>query len=328
METQLLEGQKAIELGAKLINSGDVVIFPTETVYGLGADAFNVEAVKKIYLAKGRPSDNPLIVHVSNKDQIRSLVSEISDNAQKLIDEFMPGPITIIMPKQDSIPKEVTGGLNTVGIRMPSHKVAREFIEACGCPIAAPSANVSTHISPTNSKDVYEDMKGRVPLIIEGGDCQVGIESTIVDMTSEVPTVLRPGGITPQMIADVLGTCETFKGEVLVAKAPGMKYKHYAPSCTMVVASTKEAMIKEYDAKQKEGFNPILIVRKSWQENLDKRRFISVGDTDDEVMHYIFAKMHDAQKVSNYIICQDFGTEGKNASVMNRVNKAAAGVRV
>ena len=265
---------------------------------------------------------------IQNKQQIKSLVSEISDKAQILIDTFMPGPITIIMPKQDNIPNEVTGGLETVGIRMPSHPVAKAFIDACNCPIAAPSANVSTHISPTNSKDVYEDMKGRVPLIIEGGDCQVGIESTIVDMTQDVPTVLRPGGITPQMIADVLGACETFKGEVIVAKAPGMKYKHYAPSCPMVVATTKEAMIKCYDDKIKDGKNPILIVRKSWQDNLDKRRFISVGDTDDEVMHYIFAKMHDAQKVSDYIICQDFGDEGKNASVMNRVLKAAAGVKI
>ena len=157
METKLLEGIEAIDLGAKLILDGEVVVFPTETVYGLGADAFNVDAVKKIYLAKGRPSDNPLIVHIWDKSQIKDLVSNISETANKLIDAFMPGPITIIMPKAESVPKEVTGGLNTVGIRMPSHKVANAFLKACNKPIAAPSANVSTHISPTTAEDVYED---------------------------------------------------------------------------------------------------------------------------------------------------------------------------
>lgn len=328
METKILEGQEAIKEGAKLIKEGNIVIFPTETVYGLGANAFNEEAVKKIYIAKGRPSDNPLIVHVANKEQIKDLVTEISDKAQLLIDKFMPGPITIIMPRAKIVPNVVTGGLDTVGIRMPEHKVAREFIAACGCPIAAPSANVSTHISPTNSKDVYEDMAGRVPLIIEGGPSNVGIESTIVDMTTDVPTILRPGGITPKMVADVLGACATFKGEVVVAKAPGMKYKHYAPSCDMVVATSIESMLKEYDNQKQKGKNPILLVRKSWQEGLGGRRFILVGDSDDEVMRNIFAVMHEAQKISDYIICQDFGEEGKNASVMNRVNKAAGGIRI
>ena len=328
METKLLEGQQAIELGAQLIKDGQVVVFPTETVYGLGANAFNVDAVKKIYEAKGRPSDNPLIVHIYSKDQIPSLVSEINQNAKILIDTFMPGPITIIMPKAPSIPKEVTGGLDTVGIRMPSHKVANAFLKACDCPIAAPSANVSTHISPTNAEDVYEDMQGRVPLIIQGGASEVGIESTIIDMTQDIPTILRPGGITQEMIAAVLGACESFKGKVTVAKAPGMKYKHYAPLCPMVIAETFESMIKEYNDKKAKGFNPIIIARDDVIKKLNGERYIDVGLNADETMRNIFASMHEGQRIADYIICQDFGTDGKNASVMNRVNKAAGGVRV
>lgn len=328
METKLLEGLDAINLGAKLILDGEVVVFPTETVYGLGADAFNVDAVKKIYLAKGRPSDNPLIVHIWDKSQIKDLVSYISETANKLIDAFMPGPITIIMPKADSVPKEVTGGLNTVGIRMPSHKVANAFLKACNKPIAAPSANVSTHISPTTAEDVYEDMKGRVPLIIQGGPSDVGIESTIIDTTTDIPTILRPGFITQEDIANVLGVCESFKGKVTIAKAPGMKYKHYAPSCTMVIAESFESMIKEYDSKKAEGMNPIIIARDDVIQKLNGQRYIDVGVDATQTMRNIFRAMHEGQKIADYIICQDFGQDGKNGSVMNRVNKAAGGVRV
>ena len=328
METKLLEGTSAIDLGAKLILDGEVVVFPTETVYGLGADAFNADAVKKIYIAKGRPSDNPLIVHIYDKSQINDLVSYIPDMAQKLVDAFMPGPITIIMPKADSVPTEVTGGLQTVGIRMPSHKVANAFLRACKTPIAAPSANVSTHISPTTAEDVYEDMKGRVPLIIQGGASDVGIESTIIDTTAEIPTILRPGFITQEDIAKVLGVCESFKGQVTIAKAPGMKYKHYAPLCPMVIAESFESMIKEYAKKKEEGFNPIIIARDDVIQKLQGQRYIDVGVDATQTMRNIFRAMHEGQNIADYIICQDFGQDGKNASVMNRVNKAAGGVRV
>lgn len=328
MNTKLLEGKEAIELGAQLIKDGEVVVFPTETVYGLGANAYDANAVKKIYEAKGRPSDNPLIVHIYDKNQIKDLVSSISQEAQLLINEFMPGPITIIMPKADSIPKEVTGGLNTVGIRMPSHPIANAFLRACDLPIAAPSANVSTHISPTTAEDVFEDMNGRVPLIIQGGASQVGIESTIIDTTTTIPTILRPGYITQEDIANVLGVCESFKGEVTVAKAPGMKYKHYAPLCPMVIAETQESMIREYDRVKLDGLNPIIIARDDVIKTLAGRRYIDVGVDASETMRNIFSAMHKGQKIANYIICQDFGSDGKNASIMNRINKAAGGVRV
>lgn len=328
METELLTGKIAIEKGAKLIQQGNIVVFPTETVYGLGANAFDSNAVNKIFIAKGRPNDNPLIVHISSKDQIRDLVSNISEAAQKVIDEFMPGPITVIMEKSQKVPNEVTAGLQTVGIRMPVHPVAQEFIKACNTPIAAPSANTSTKISPTKAIHVYEDMKGKVPLIIEGGDCQVGIESTIIDMSTEHPTILRPGAITEEMLAKVLGSVVTFKGKVIVAKAPGMKYKHYAPNCPMVVADSIESMISEYDKKLNDNAKPILICKSCHKNLILDRRYIDVGNTEDEVLRNIYSALHEGEKLSNYIICEDFGNEGKYASVMNRLNKSSGGIRV
>lgn len=224
MQTLVLKGEDAIEKGAALIASGEVVAFPTETVYGLGADAFNESAVKKIFAAKGRPSDNPLIVHIADVSGLDGLVEDVSDGAKAVMEKFMPGPITVIMKKSANVPLSVTAGLETVGIRMPSHMVARAFIKRCGTPIAAPSANRSTHISPTSAEHVFEDMDGRIPLIIDGGECEVGIESTILDMSTGVPTILRPGAITAEMLAGVLGAVKTFTGKVVVAKAPGMKY--------------------------------------------------------------------------------------------------------
>lgn len=326
-DTRILNGIKGISEAAKLINNGSVVVFPTETVYGLGANAFNENAVKKIFEVKGRPQDNPLIIHISSKDQIPELVEEITPFAQKIIDKFMPGPITVIMKKKKIVPDVVTAGLDSVGIRMPMHKMARKFIEKCNCPIAAPSANISTHISPTNAIDVYEDLKGKVDIILDGGNCSVGIESTIVDMTKDIPIILRPGGVTMKKIVDTIGVCQNFKGEVKIALAPGMKYKHYAPNCDMVIAK-KTSIISEYEKQIKLGKNPIIICENSIAKSLSKQRYISVGKSGKEIMKNIFATMHEAQKISDYIICQDFGTRGVRSSVMNRVLKASGGVIV
>ncbi|MEG2414158.1 MAG: L-threonylcarbamoyladenylate synthase [Clostridia bacterium] len=328
METKIMSGQQAFEAGAKLINAGEVVVFPTETVYGLGANAFDAEAVKKIFLAKGRPSDNPLIVHICDKSQIADIVAVVTEQAQKVIDAFMPGPITVILPKANSIPYSVTAGLETVGIRMPSHEDARKFIAECKTPIAAPSANKSMHISPTTAQDVFEDMQGIVPLIIDGGACQVGIESTIIDMSTDIPTVLRPGAITVEMLASVLDSVQTFKGEVVVAKAPGMKYKHYAPSCDMVVATSLEKCVEEFDLQKSAGKNPIIICKQEWLDKLAGRRSIVVGKNGEEVARNIYCAMHSGEKLSDLIICQDFGASGVYASVMNRVIKAAGGKKL
>ena len=220
------------EAGA-LVRAGQVVAFPTETVYGLGANALNPQAVAKIFAAKGRPQDNPLIVHIARKEDINSLTTGLNANARKIMEHFMPGPLTIIVPKAEIIPDVTSAGLATVGVRFPINKYAQEFILACGCPIAAPSANLSGRPSPTNAQDVLEDMQGKVAGILDGGSCGVGLESTVVDTTSPVPTICRPGGVTYEMLTEVLGAVE-IDPALLGDKnfkpiAPGMKYRHYAP---------------------------------------------------------------------------------------------------
>ena len=220
------------EAGA-LVRAGEVVAFPTETVYGLGANALNAEAVAKIFAAKGRPQDNPLIVHIARKEDIAALTTGLNANARKIMEHFMPGPLTIIVPKAEIIPDVTSAGLDTVGVRFPINKYAQEFIKACCCPIAAPSANISGRPSPTNAQDVLEDMQGKVAGILDGGSCGVGLESTVVDTTSPVPTICRPGGVTYEMLTEVLGAVE-IDPALLGDKdfkpiAPGMKYRHYAP---------------------------------------------------------------------------------------------------
>ncbi len=326
METLILDSEKGIELGAKLIQAGEVVAFPTETVYGLGGNALDPSCVAKIYAAKGRPADNPLIVHISKVDDIYPLVAEFSESNKKLVERFMPGPITLLFPKSDIVPDSVTAGLKTVGIRMPKSEIARKFIEACGVPIAAPSANASTRVSPTTAKHVYEDMNGRIPLIIDGGDSEVGIESTVLDLTGEIPTILRPGAITPEMLADVVGSVKTHKGEVISsAPAPGMKYKHYAPTVPMVVAKDMKSLVEDYDKKVAKNMNPLCLIRGQAVQAVGDRRYVNLGNTDAEVCRNIYRVMRDSEKVCDSIICIDLGESGVCKSVMNRVLKASGG---
>ncbi len=227
------DDSKAIKDAAEHLKNGEVIGFPTETVYGLGCDARNGEAVKKVFEAKGRPADNPLICHIGDKSQIGDIVSEITPLAQKLIDAFMPGPITIVMKKADSISDQTTAGLDTVGVRMPSHPVANKFLKACGVPVAAPSANLSGRPSPTGARSVLEDMDGYIYAVIDGGDSEYGLESTVVDCTGKDPVILRPGAVTKADIDAVLNGSEAVMSGSLADKetprSPGMKYRHYAP---------------------------------------------------------------------------------------------------
>lgn len=226
---------EVIKEASDILHAGDMVAFPTETVYGLGADALDEKASKKIYAAKGRPSDNPLIVHVANEQQILPLVKEIPESARKLMKAFWPGPLTIIFNKSDVVPYGTTGGLDTVAIRMPNHKVALTLIEESNIPIAAPSANTSGRPSPTTAMHVMDDLNGKISMVIDGGAVGIGIESTIVDVTGDIPMILRPGYINKKMLEEVVGEVTIDKailGPVspdLKPKAPGMKYKHYAP---------------------------------------------------------------------------------------------------
>ncbi|MEG1754053.1 MAG: L-threonylcarbamoyladenylate synthase [Christensenella sp.] len=231
----------AIKEAAAEILRGGLVVFPTETVYGLGANAFDVHAVERIFEAKGRPQDNPLIVHIADMEQLADVAAEVTKTARILMETFWPGPISVIVKKSDKIPDTVSAGLATVAVRMPQNEIARAIIARAGVPVAAPSANTSGKPSPTLAMHAYEDLCGKVPLIIDGGPCSVGVESTVVDATGEVPIVLRPGDITPEMIKRAVGSVKVHKAVLSelakdeVCASPGMKYKHYAPRANVIV---------------------------------------------------------------------------------------------
>ena len=230
-----------MEEAGRLIAEGELVAFPTETVYGLGGDALHPEAARKIYAAKGRPSDNPLIVHIADFSDMERVAREVPEAARKLAGAFWPGPLTMIVWKSDAVPMATTGGMDTVAVRMPNHPVALDLIRKSGCLIAAPSANTSGRPSPTEASHVAEDLSGRIAMILDGGPVGIGIESTIIDLTETKPMVLRPGYITPQMLSEVLGEEVIIDPGIIAAddtrkpKAPGMKYKHYAPKADMVI---------------------------------------------------------------------------------------------
>ena len=238
--------EKIIRAAAKIIKNGGLVAFPTETVYGLGADALRAGAVKKIFEAKGRPADNPLIVHICDEKMLAAVVKEIPEKAFPLMKKFWPGPLTIIFKKKNSIPDIVTAGGNTVAVRMPAHPVALALIEKTRVPIAAPSANISTRPSPTEAKHVYEDLKGKIPLILDGGHTRIGVESTVVDLTTKIPTILRKGKITSGEIKDMIGPVllSTEKKEGVV-RSPGQKYRHYAPKAKLILVSGGSAAVKK-----------------------------------------------------------------------------------
>lgn len=261
METKLFgTSEYDIAEAGKMIAEGKLVAFPTETVYGLGANALNEEAVRNIYLAKGRPSDNPLIVHIAEKEDIVPLVKEVTPKAKALIDAFFPAPLTIILNKSDKVGKVVSGGLDTVAVRMPKNEIARKLIKASGCPIAAPSANTSGLPSPTRVKYVIDDMMGKIDGIIDGGDCEYGVESTVITLATDVPTLLRPGAITKEMIEAVIGeitvapaVLEGMKNDE-VAASPGMKYKHYAPKAKVVIVNADKKEYEKFVNAQKGAF--------------------------------------------------------------------------
>lgn len=261
METKILStSEYDISLAGKIIAEGGLVAFPTETVYGLGADALNEEAVKSIYAAKGRPSDNPLIVHVSNKADIAPLVKEITTKAQTLIDKFFPAPLTIILPKSEKIGNVVSGGLDTVAVRMPENEIARRVIKAAGCPVAAPSANTSGLPSPTKAKYVIDDMRGKIDAIIDGGDCEFGVESTVITLATDTPAILRPGAVTREMIEEVIGKVDVARAVLEgmkndeIAASPGMKYKHYAPKAKVIIVDADKKTYEDFVNTRKNSF--------------------------------------------------------------------------
>ncbi len=322
-----------IEAG-ELIRAGENVAFPTETVYGLAANAYDEKAVHKIFVAKGRPGDNPLIVHISAIEQIYDIINgEMPKNAKLLADAYWPGPLTMIFEKSSRIPDAVTAGLSTVAVRMPAHDVARAFIDACGVPIAAPSANLSGKPSPTTAEHVFNDLNGRVPLIIDGGACDVGLESTVLDARTDIPMVLRPGGVTPEMIESVIGNVSVDPSVMkLLAKnatvrSPGMKYKHYAPNGALtIVKGDAECVAKTicdmYDSA--EGESCILALDKHIAL-YGNRRVHSLGEDASEVANRLFDCLREMDNIGvKNIYAEAVSTDGIGLAVMNRLGRAAA----
>ncbi|MBR1746694.1 MAG: threonylcarbamoyl-AMP synthase [Clostridia bacterium] len=314
-------GYELIDLAAELIRRDEVVAFPTETVYGLGGNALSDVAIQRIYEAKNRPKDNPFIVHVTSLEQA-DRVAYVTDDAEVLFKAFAPGPITVVLKKRDCIPYSATAGLDTVGIRMPSHPMARTFIDACGLPIAAPSANLSKRVSPTKANYVYDDMAGRVPLILDGGDCEVGIESTVISLAGDVPTVLRPGIVTVEKLMAVLPAVKTFSGEVKVAPAPGMKYTHYAPTALCYGFERDESALSYVKNNSDKS---VVILCKGEAGRFSPNKAISLGKDGTEIAHNVFSAMRECERQYDVILLQMLSSSGEEGAVMNRILKSCGG---
>ena len=327
MHTELCQADDAsIRRAAALLCAGELVAFPTETVYGLGADALNGEAAARIFAAKGRPADNPLIAHIAGESGLAGLIAgEPCACARKLMRAFWPGPMTLIFPKSPRVPREVTAGLDTVAVRMPSHPVARALIRAAQTPIAAPSANRSGRPSPTTAAHVLEDMEGRIPLILDGGPCEVGLESTVVDVTGARPRILRPGGVTLEMLEGVVGDVDVDEGVLhqlqagSQARSPGMKYKHYAPKGEVTIVTGPRAaqeIARLYDAA--DGRAAILAFS---QADYGARRVYRLKNAPGELFAALRQLDEDGMET---IYAEDVPTTGVGLAVMNRLMRAAA----
>jgi len=324
-----------IERASSLIRSGEIVAFPTETVYGLGANALDPLAISKIYQIKGRPSDNPLIVHIGDLNMLSGLVSTIPPREMRMIKKFWPGPITLIFKKSKSVPKITTGGLGTVAVRMPRNKIALALIKRSGLPIAAPSANLSGKPSPTNASHVREDLDGKVKLILDGGRTEIGIESTVIDMTPRIPVILRPGGISKERIEDEIGEIrfhDTLLGirskSKKINKSPGMKYRHYSPNARVVIVegskTRAEEKIIELTKKLKNDGKRVSIMttNRSLKPNADSVQFL--GNNLDTIARNLFANLRKADKDHiDVIVVQGINYNNTGFAIMNRLKKAA-----
>ena len=333
---------EGIALAAELFSRGELVGFPTETVYGLGANALDRAAVLSIFAAKGRPADNPLIVHIWHRDQLEGLC-ETPPGAERLMEAFWPGPLTMLFPRREKIPDEVTAGLPTVAVRMPSLDCARELLRACALPIAAPSANRSGRPSPTTAAHVMEDMAGRIPLILDGGPCQVGLESTVLDLTGERPVILRPGAITREMIREALGREVTVAGSVLrplqpseKALSPGMRYRHYAPAGQVtLVEGEEEAVIQTMRAQclqdRAAGKRSCVLCFTEHMDLLADCDPHDIGSRtrEAEVAHRLFDILRRLdQEGMETMYSEVLPPEGVGLAVMNRLGRAASFRRI
>lgn len=323
---------------AEMIQRGGLVAFPTETVYGLGASAFCPEAVSRIFQAKGRPSDNPLIVHISHTDQLSQIVSCVPETAKALMTHFWPGPLTLVMPKKEEIPDEVTAGLSTVAVRFPQHPVAQAFITMAGVPIAAPSANTSGRPSPTTAGHVIDDLFGRIDAVIDGGSASFGLESTVVDVSEETPVLLRPGSVTYEQLCHVLGHVALGEGvaqepgEHVTAKAPGMKYTHYSPNARVIVVKGEDkAVIRYINEKIQEQHESgkragAMVYQQVLGHITQADVLLSLGDIHHRsaaaARLFAYLRTFEQQGV-DVVYAQDCGESGIGLAISNRLNKAA-----
>ena len=339
MNTQVLTpSDEAYALSAEILKAGGLVAFPTETVYGLGANALDAAAVLSVFAAKGRPADNPLIVHIHDRAQLEPLCI-VPEQAVPLMDAFWPGPLTILCGRKPSVPPEVTAGLSTVAVRMPSHPVARKMLQVCDLPVAAPSANSSGRPSPTTAAHVLEDMHGKIPLILDGGMCDVGLESTVLDLCHGEPVILRPGGITKEMIEKVLGCKVKVAGSVLrplrkdeKALSPGMRYKHYSPRAAVTLVEGPEDRVvplleKLYREQADRGVRCCVLC---FSEHVDRLSGCSPHDIGSaaspaETAHRLFDILRKLDEENMEVVFSEvLPPEGVGLAVMNRLGRAAA----
>lgn len=331
--------EAVIAQAAQVIKEGGLVGMPTETVYGLAADATNPQAVKKIFEAKGRPQDNPLIVHIADVEDVSRFGRDISKEARALMEAFWPGPMTIILKKTDLVPDIVSCGLDTVGIRLPSNPIARAFIRATGTGIAAPSANTSGRPSTTSAAHVYEDLKGKIPCIIDGGDCTIGVESTVIDMSGDRPTLLRPGGLPLEDIQKIVPEVQVDKciyapvaGDKKV-RSPGMKYKHYAPKAPVTILQGEDSAIVDYLRRELNQAKPVEKIgilcyseyAEEWKQ-YENAQVLELGSKDsvEDMAHRLFARLRDFDQLDVsriYANCPE--AQGLGLAVVNRLSKAA-----
>ena len=328
--------ETVLKQAGEILKSGGLVAFPTETVYGLGGDGLNARSSEKIYAAKGRPSDNPLIIHISDMESLDRIVSYVPEKARKLAEKYWPGPLTMIFQKSEEVPLEPTGGLDSVAVRMPSHKTARMLIRYGGGYVAAPSANTSGRPSPTKASHVIEDLNGKVEMILDGGEVGIGLESTIVDFTEEIPVILRPGYINQEMLEEVLGQVRMDKGLLITdtgirPKAPGMKYRHYAPKAQLtIIEGNTEAVVQEINRRCQDGeaagLRAGVIGTDETVSAYHAQVVKSIGTRQDEesIARHLFGILRefDEEKV-DMIFSESFETPRMGQAIMNRLLKAA-----
>lgn len=335
---QIEKYNKEMQHAGDLIKKGELVAFPTETVYGLGGDALAPDAAKKIYAAKGRPSDNPLIVHIADIEDVKKVAKEIPEGLPELAEAFWPGPLTIIVEKSEAVPYATTGGMDTVAIRMPNDEIALDLIRKSGCLIAAPSANTSGRPSPTEASHVAEDLSGKIAMILDGGPVGIGIESTIIDLTEKTPMVLRPGYITPKMLSEVLKKEVIIDPGIIAAddttkpKAPGMKYKHYAPKADMIIVDGPQQdvidkinmLVKEN--KRTKNARVAVIATEETKELYNADYVLSMGsrDNEDDIAAHLYKILRDCDELDvTAIYSESFATPRIGQAIMNRMLKAA-----